>query len=107
MIQTESGFRPDAVSPVGAQGLMQLMPTTAKDLGVSDPFDVEQNINGGAKYIRQMLDRFDGDLKLALAAYNSGPGTVNRYNGEVPYRETRQYVQRVLSGMKSGKSAVV
>ena len=107
MIQAESGFQPDAVSPVGAQGLMQLMPATARDLGVDDPFDVEQNIDGGAKYIRQMLDRFDGDIKLALAAYNAGPGTVARFNGDVPYRETRQYVQRVLSGMTSGKSTVV
>ena len=106
MIQAESGFQPDAVSPVGAQGLMQLMPATARDLGVNDPFDVEQNIDGGAKYIRQMLDRFDGDIKLALAAYNAGPGTVARYNGDVPYRETRQYVQRVLSGMTSGKSTL-
>ena len=106
MIQAESGFQPDAVSPAGAQGLMQLMPATARDLGVNDPFDVEQNIDGGAKYIRQMLDRFDGDIKLALAAYNAGPGTVARYNGDVPYRETRQYIQRVLSGMASGKSTV-
>lgn len=99
VIRAESGFQPDAVSPAGAQGLMQLMPATAHELGVADPFDIGQNIDGGAKYLRQMLDRFDGDLKVALAAYNTGPGTVARYNGDVPYRETRDYVKRILAGM--------
>lgn len=102
VIRAESGFQPDAVSPAGAQGLMQLMPATARELGVSDPFDVHQNIDGGARYLRQMMDRFDGDLKLALAAYNAGPGTVARYDGDVPYRETRDYVKRVLAGMAAG-----
>ena len=96
VIQAESNFQVDAVSPAGAQGLMQLMPATAKELGVDDPFDVRQNINGGAGYLRQMLDRFGGDVKLALAAYNAGPGTVERYNGNVPYRETQDYIERVL-----------
>jgi soluble lytic murein transglycosylase-like protein len=75
---------------------MQLMPATAKELGVDDPFDVRQNINGGAGYLRQMLDRFGGDVRLALAAYNAGPGTVEKYNGKVPYRETQDYIERVL-----------
>ena len=99
VIRAESNFQADAVSPAGAQGLMQLMPATARELGVTDPFDVRQNIDGGARYLRQMLDRFGGDLKVALAAYNAGPGTVARYDGDVPYRETRDYVRRVLAGM--------
>lgn len=99
VIRAESNFRADAVSPAGAQGLMQLMPATARELGVTDPFDVQQNIDGGARYLRQMLDRFGGDLEVALAAYNAGPGTVQKYDGEVPYRETRNYVRRVLAGM--------
>jgi soluble lytic murein transglycosylase-like protein len=96
VIQAESNFKVDAVSRAGAQGLMQLMPATAKELGVTKPFDIEQNIDGGAHYLRKMLDRFGGDVKLALAAYNAGPGTVRKYAGNVPYRETIQYVDRVL-----------
>ena len=98
VIQAESNFQADAVSPAGAQGLMQLMPATAKELGVDDPFDVRQNIDGGAGYLRQMLDRFGQDVRLALAAYNAGPGTVEKYNGNVPYRETQTYIERVLKG---------
>jgi hypothetical protein len=98
VIQAESNFQADAVSPAGAKGLMQLMPATAKELGVDDPFDVRQNIDGGAGYLRRMLDRFGQDVQLALAAYNAGPGTVEKYNGNVPYRVTQTYIERVLKG---------
>jgi len=96
VIRAESNFDVQAVSSAGAQGLMQLMPATAEELGVKNPFDIEQNIDGGTKYLRKMLDRFGGSLRKALAAYNAGPGTVSKYGGRVPYPETRQYVQRVL-----------
>lgn len=92
----ESGFNPQARSPKGALGLMQLMPDTASDMGVKDPFDPVQSIEGGCRYLRKMLDRFDGDVTLALAAYNAGPEPVSA-SGKVPnYPETKDYVKRVL-----------
>ncbi len=97
MIQVESGFNPRAVSPKGAMGLMQLMPATARELGVSDPFDIEDNIMGGVKYLRYLSEKYKGNLELALAAYNAGPYAVDKYGGIPPYRETQDYVQRVLS----------
>ena len=96
VIKAESDFRTKAVSPAGAQGLMQLMPKTAKELGVKNPFDIDQNIDGGSRYLRKMIDLFGGDLKLALAAYNAGPEAVQHYRGIPPYRETTLYVDRVL-----------
>ena len=96
VIRAESNFQVKAVSRAGARGLMQLMPATAKELGVTDSFDINQNIDGGARYLRRMLDQFGGNVRKALAAYNAGPGTVMKYNGRVPYPETQQYVKRVL-----------
>ncbi len=93
--QTESGGNQEAVSPAGAVGVMQLMPETAAGLGV-DPYDKRQNIEGGAKYLRQMMDTFGGDVQKAVAAYNAGPQAVKEYNGIPPYRETQDYVNKVL-----------
>jgi len=98
VIEVESGGDPTAVSPKGAVGLMQLMPATARALGVAEAFDPEQNVRGGALYLRQMLDRF-GSLPLALAAYNAGPSAVERYGAIPPFAETRRYVSRVLETM--------
>ena len=94
--KAESGFQADAVSSCGAQGIMQLMPSTAKSLGVTNSFDPEQNIMGGAKYLGSLLGKY-GDAKLALAAYNAGSGNVEKYGGVPPFRETRNYVEKVLS----------
>jgi soluble lytic murein transglycosylase-like protein len=96
VIQQESSYNPDSLSHTGAQGLMQLMPGTADALGVKDPWDISQNIEGGTKYIRDQLQTFNGDIKLSLAAYNAGPAAVKKYSGVPPYSETQDYVVKVL-----------
>jgi soluble lytic murein transglycosylase-like protein len=95
IIHAESAYQPDAQSPKGAQGLMQLMPETQAELNVSNPFDPQDNISGGARYLSQLLMEFDGDYELAAAAYNAGPSAVNKYGGIPPYDETEEYVKRV------------
>lgn len=93
--KVESNFNPNAVSSSGASGIMQLMPATARGLGVTDVFDAEQNINGGAKYLSQLLKRYDGDLSLTLAGYNAGPGNVAKYGGVPNFKETKNYITKV------------
>jgi soluble lytic murein transglycosylase-like protein len=96
VIQTESAFDPMAVSTAGAQGLMQLMPALSKELGVDDPFNPRQNIMAGSQYLSALLSYFNGDLSLALASYNAGPGMVERYNGIPPFEETQHYVKTIV-----------
>jgi soluble lytic murein transglycosylase-like protein len=104
VVAVESGFRPDAVSPKGAQGLMQLMPHTAAALGVQDALDPEQNLDAGVRHLESLLKLYGGDLKRALAAYNAGAGAVERHGGVPPYRETRAYVRRVLARYRATKA---
>lgn len=107
--RVESGLNPRAVSRAGALGIMQLMPATVRSLGVTDPFDPAQSIFGAARYLRSLFDRFGGDVGSALAAYNAGPGAVQRWGGVPPYRETQEYIKRVLACMKddAGKDQAV
>lgn len=99
IIQVESNFNQNAVSHKGAKGLMQLMPSTAAELGVNNIFDAEENIEGGTKYLRQLLNMYGGDLKKSLAAYNAGMGNVQKYNGIPPFNETNRYINLVLSNL--------
>jgi soluble lytic murein transglycosylase-like protein len=105
VMQAESAFHPYAVSRAGAEGLMQLMPALADEMGVSDSFDPRENIKGGARYLKRLLDYHNGNLDLALASYNAGPGNVQRYGGVPPFRETRNYVKTIKALYKRSKTA--
>ena len=104
VIKQESAYDSGAQSGVGAQGLMQLMPATAQELGVADSFDPQQNVMGGTKYLRQLMDKFDGNLTKVIAGYNAGPGAVDHYGGVPPYSETQNYVAKVLKNYEDFKS---
>jgi soluble lytic murein transglycosylase-like protein len=105
VVSVESGFKPEAVSPKGAQGLMQLMPRTAASLGVQDPFDPEQNVDAGVRHLESLVRLYDGNLTRALAAYNAGQGAVAKHGGVPPYRETRAYVKKVLERYRAKAGA--
>ena len=104
IIMAESGYNPRAISKAGAKGLMQLMPKTAQDLGVEDVLNPQQNISGGVRYFKQLMNRFNGDLKLALAAYNAGSTTVRRYKGVPPFKATQHYIKKVFKYYQLYKS---
>jgi len=103
MIRAESNYNPVAVSPKGAQGMMQLIPATATRFGVSNPFDVQENIQGGVRYLRFLLDYYQGDYPKTIAAYNAGEGAVDKYHGIPPYAETRNYVDQVARNLKTAR----
>lgn len=102
--KAESDFNPNCTSSAGAMGVMQLMPSTAATLGVADPYDAKQNIMGGAKLLSQLLNKYNGDTSLALAAYNAGSGSVDKYGGIPPYQETQNYVKKILGYLNNGDS---